>query len=73
MIDPNTIQIPVSMTFDRWRQIGAALEDQPFKVAAPLISEINSQINAYMSTQANPSATNPVVTAETPSPAEQKA
>ena len=46
MIDPNTTKIPVSLTFPMWRQIGAALEEKPFKEVAMLISEINAQINA---------------------------
>ena len=48
MTDPNSREIPVSLTMDKWLKIGESLGELPLKVAMPLINEINGKINAFL-------------------------
>jgi hypothetical protein len=34
----------IQLTMEQWQIIGTALGDQPFKISAPIIAELNRQI-----------------------------
>ena len=71
MIDPKTPDIsetvvPVSLTLNDWRKVGAGLEELSVRIAMPVIHNINAQINAFL---APPKADTPPG-ASAPSPVE---
>lgn len=43
------MKVNLKLTEDHLRIIGAALSEMPYRVAAPLIAEINRQITAQQS------------------------
>ena len=46
-IDHAKTMVPVTLTLDDWRKVGAALEELPVKVAMPVIANIQAQIVAF--------------------------